>query len=304
MSKNPTSQNDFMTAVQFPLKLAFACTAHKMQGSTVTKPDSLAIDLTSVREAATAYVMMSRVQALLQLFILDIFLSCKLYPSPSAMEELKRLQQIAKNEDEKKRKESSLLSTINARSLTLHHKNLIKDPMICGQVIAVQETWCDPQQENLHLQLPGYEMLLVSQGRGKGIATFYRNNFKENGFINTPQYQISRVSNQKVNIINVYLSKGADKRAFLRDLGSLARGAKKSVIVGDFNIDYLKSPEDIVIKTILSCGFKQIVSSPTHEKGGLINHIYIKNITSPVDVAMYFPFYTDHAALSIVIHDL
>merc|ERR1711872_561299 len=99
MSKNPTSQNDFMTAVQFPLKLAFACTAHKMQGSTVTKPDSLAIDLTSVREPATAYVMMSRVQVLMQLFILDIFLSCKLYPSPSAMEELKRLQQIARNED-------------------------------------------------------------------------------------------------------------------------------------------------------------------------------------------------------------
>ena len=176
--------------------------------------------------------------------------------------------------------------------------------MICGQVIAVQETWCNPQQENLHLQLPGYEMLLVSQGRGKGIATYYKNNFKENGFINKPLYQISRVSDQKINVINVYLSHGADKRDFLRDLGSLARGAKKSVIVGDFNIDYLKSPEDIVIKTILSCGFKQIVSSPIQEKGGLIDHVYVKNITSPVDVAMCFPFYTDHAAISIIIHDL
>ena len=74
--------------------------------------------------------------------------------------------------------------------------------------------------------------------------------------------------------------------------------------MGDFNIDYLKSPEDIVIKTILSCGFKQIVSSPTQEKGGLIDHVYVKNITSPVDVAMCFPFYTDHAAISIIIHDL
>ena len=108
----------------------------------------------------------------------------------------------------------------------------------------------------------------------------------------------------KINVINVYLSHGADKRDFLQDLGSLARGAKKSVIVGDFNIDYLKSPEDIVIKTILSCGFKQIVSSPTQEKGGLIDHVYVKNITSPVDVAMCFPFYTDHAAISIIIHDL
>ena len=64
MSKNPTSQNDFMTAIQYPLKLSFACTAHKMQGSTVMKPDPLIIDLKSVREAAQAYVMMSRIQAI------------------------------------------------------------------------------------------------------------------------------------------------------------------------------------------------------------------------------------------------
>ena len=61
--------------------------------------------------------------------------------------------------------------------------------MICGQFIAVQETWCNPHQENLHLQLPGYEILLVNQGQGKGIATFYKNDFEENCFINKPLYQ-------------------------------------------------------------------------------------------------------------------
>ena len=47
-----------------------------------------------------------------------------------------------------------------------------------------------------------------------------------------------------------------------------------------------------------------MVSSPTHEKGGLLDHIYIKNIASQVDVTMYFPFYTDHAAVSIAVNDL
>ena len=175
--------------------------------------------------------------------------------------------------------------------------------MICGQVIAVQETWCDPQQENLHLQLPGYEMFLVSQGRGKGIATFHKANFKRNGSINKSLYQISRVSDEKVDIINVYVSQGANKSEFLKDLGSLAKGARKVIIEGDLNIDYLKDPKDAVIRRIISCGFKQIVSSPTHEKGGLLDHIYLKNIASQVDVKISFPFYSDHAAVSISIHD-
>ena len=113
MSKNPTSQNDFMLAVQFPLKLSFACTAHKMQGSTVLRPDSLAIDLTSVKEAAQAYVMMSRVQSIDQLYILDKLPREKLYPSQKAMEELQRLLKISLNNEENLRREKALITSLN-----------------------------------------------------------------------------------------------------------------------------------------------------------------------------------------------
>ena len=122
-----------MTAIQFPLKLSFACTAHKMQGSTVLKPDSLAIDLTSVREPAQGYVMMSRVQALIQLFILNIFLGSKLYPSAAASEELKKLQRLALNKQEEAKKDQVLISVLNVRSLPRHLTNIKEDPKICGK---------------------------------------------------------------------------------------------------------------------------------------------------------------------------
>ena len=67
--KNNT--NSLAIATQFPLKLAFAATSHKIQGQTVKKPNHLVVDLRTVREPAQAYVILSRVQALSQLFILE-----------------------------------------------------------------------------------------------------------------------------------------------------------------------------------------------------------------------------------------
>ena len=47
--------------IQFPVVLAWAVTVHKFQGQTVKSPQNVVIDLTSVFEAAQAYVLASRV---------------------------------------------------------------------------------------------------------------------------------------------------------------------------------------------------------------------------------------------------
>ena len=302
MSKNPSSQNDFMLATQFPLKLSFACTAHKMQGSTVSKPDSLAIDLNSVREAAQGYVMMSRVQSMNQLFILDSFESDKIYPSDIAMEELKSLYNMALNDQVKARQEKVLLTSLNIRSLPRHHKNLLFDPLIKGSIIALQETSCEPGEEYSNLQLPGYELHLVSQGRGKGIAVYFNADFHVSGSINKEFYQISRLSSSKTDVTNI--SRGANKANFLRDLGTLAKCMKPCIIVGDFNIDYNGNPNEVIIKTIESCKFKQFISSSTHIHGGLIDHVYVRESSKQYDVQINFPFYSDHAAISILEEDI
>ena len=79
LSKNQTSQNDLMLATQFPLKLSFACTSHKIQGSTIVEPNKVIIDLESVKQAAEGYVMMSRPQCLHQVYILGKFQSSKIF---------------------------------------------------------------------------------------------------------------------------------------------------------------------------------------------------------------------------------
>ena len=57
------------TVMQFPVKLAFAITSHKIQGQTIPWPISVVLDLNSIFEDAQAHVMLSRVQRLQQVYI-------------------------------------------------------------------------------------------------------------------------------------------------------------------------------------------------------------------------------------------
>ena len=57
--------------IQFPLKLAFAITSHKIQGQTIHSPAKVVLDLNSIFVDAQAHVMLSRVQQLDQVYILD-----------------------------------------------------------------------------------------------------------------------------------------------------------------------------------------------------------------------------------------
>ena len=83
--------------IQYPLSLCFAATAHRFQGQTVHKPNKISMDFRSVFQAAQSYVMLSRVQALSQLFIIDSLPEDKFYASHQALEELQRLNQVSVN---------------------------------------------------------------------------------------------------------------------------------------------------------------------------------------------------------------
>ena len=120
LSKKAHSGSSQAVAVQYPLKLAWAITAHKIQGQTIAKPRKLVVDLTKVFEAAQAYVMLSRVQELDQLFILDSVPSEKIYPSTQALEELKRMNDIALNRKTVMEAYEEKIISINIRSLRSH----------------------------------------------------------------------------------------------------------------------------------------------------------------------------------------
>ena len=87
ISKSKKSIVNTASVIHFPIRLAFAFTAHKVQGLTIPKPLKAIINVKDTFAAAMVYVMLSRVCALLQLYILNEFDRAKMYPNVKALEE-------------------------------------------------------------------------------------------------------------------------------------------------------------------------------------------------------------------------
>merc|ERR1712002_775419 len=108
------------------------------------------------------------------------------------MKELKRLETISLNDKQHNLHSNVYVLSLNIRSLMANFPNLLNDESTRAKVIALQETWCPEGQGTDSLQLPGYKLHLVSQGRGKGVAVFFQDGFDVTGEVNKREYQICR----------------------------------------------------------------------------------------------------------------
>ena len=71
MSKFPTIRKIILDIKYFHGTPYYAVTVHKVQGATVQAPATVIMDIDSTFEPAMCYVMLSRVQQLEQVFILN-----------------------------------------------------------------------------------------------------------------------------------------------------------------------------------------------------------------------------------------
>ena len=289
------------TVIQFPLKLAFAATAHKVQGMTVKKPNCLVVDLRTVREAAQAYVILSRVQSLSQLFIVESVCSEKIYACDKAMVELERLETVALNV---KPVNQTAMISCNIRSLRKNFEDFLRASAIKeAYIICLQETWLDPEDDiDLANMLDGdWNYKNNSVGKGKGITTIYKSEFVLDRNITKPDYQMNKIISESTDVINIYRSTGANTSEILEDIKALYDGSKHTIIMGDFNICYIKDCSHDIYTTLRNLGFKQLVDNPTHIEGSLIDCVFIACPTNEVShtVSQQAQYYTDHDLIKV-----
>ena len=297
------------TVIQFPIKLAFAITSHKIQGQTIPFPSKVVLDIDSVFEDAQAHVMLSRAQQIEQVFILKRLNEAKIRTSRLALQELERLDRISMNKN-RAPWEQDIYGTfkvlsLNCAGIKAHMEDIEQDNKVLkANIIHLIETSLQ-ENEECPLILPGYSVHNLSVGKGKGITTFFKPDIftPESDYI-TSKMQISKFNSIDLDVISVYRSDRGNPNELIGNLLSMVKEDKATIITRDFNICYLRIPKNQISKRLCEESFWQLVKEPTHIMGGHIDHVYWRDsFTHWEDPALerYSPYYSDHDGLCVTL---
>ena len=211
LSKRSGDVGSTATVIQFPVKLAYAITAHKIQGQSILRPTTVAMDLQSVFDPAQAYVMLSRVQSIDQLFIVDKFEESMLMTNDKALTEMKRLQEISFNSNKspwhKSDEDSLKIATLNCAGILPHFRDIVKDEKLKqGHIINLLETSLPSDADDSEIVITGFTGQFINIGKGKGIASFIKDGISDFMMIlrEGDSLQMAKVEFEGLDIISVY----------------------------------------------------------------------------------------------------
>ena len=199
--------------------------------------------------------------------------------------------------------EGTRISSLNVRSLRMHIEDVRKDnTLLQSDVIALQETWLEENDHENQYQLKQYKLHCNSQGRGKGLAIYMKENFEHVQDIRTPTIQISKIASNKMDIIVVYRSQEEKFISMRRHIQSLVNLEKTTLIIGDFNYCSLNNKNE-VSKFLEQSQFKQLVKTSTHIEGAHLDqaHLKMEETGRTVMVELFSTYYSDHDMVTVLI---
>ena len=237
-----------------------------------------------------AYVMLSRTQTLDDIYIVESksqFATEAIKVNTDALEENERIR--ASFLDSQMKKELMYancltMSYLNVRRLLPHLPDVRTDNVLMkSDIVILGETWLKPSE---NVELAGYQSIHVkSEEGGKGLSVFMKSGIKFNGQVfHGDKFSLILVQLANIDIALMYLSKGFNWIAFKEVLEQCICTPKDIAIIGDTNIDILSEKHNL-IDYLLEKSFVQMVQQPTHERGGLLDHIYIN-----VSLQKKYPF--------------
>jgi len=298
---------------QYPLKLAWACTIHKVQGVTV---DRAVVSLKKIFAAGQAYVALSRVTSLSGLVIRD-FNHKAIYCKDNIQQAIQCMPRFLR--ETRWQTVGTCNFTVflmNVQSLTRH----VADLMLCTQqlqlnCIAVTETWLPHTYSFDSVNLNGYTfdncprsssyssnnptlVALKDQQHG-GVGMYCADSLTCN-ILKVPDVNLECLVYNFVTynmvIAVIYRPPSYPMSLFKENVGKLLDWlnplSETIVVMGDFNDDILKSLT--IYKLITDKGYVQLVTQPTTEKGTLIDHVYVKTTQYTVEAIVFPTYFSDH----------
>ena len=289
--------------------LAFAVTVYKVQGQTIERPLKCVIDLRSVFQGAQAYVMMSRIKELQQLFILEELPEDNIKPIKKALDEIKRLQDVSINNNPtswevEMKSNVRKVSYLNTRSIVRKFANITSDLSLQqSDILILAETWTQGNKDSpSKYQLRDYNTHLNSTGKGRGLAVFSKPNYKKVKDHNEKNIDITKIESKDFDVIAIYRSENGCLDSLISKLQEIINYSKSTLVVGDMNICNKKMKKNKLRTFLEDKTFKHIVNKATHIDGGHINHAYIMNVGNfeeTPDIELIPKYYSDHDAICI-----
>ena len=232
-----------------------------------------------------------------------------MYPDLRALDELERLNKISLNKNksdwDKQNKNTLKISSLNCRSLNKHFNDISTDEVLLqSDIIALQETWLEDDDINDNLNIPGYDLHLNSNGRGKGLATYYKSSiFKHHSDKKNENIQLSKFTSHHLDIITLYRSQHCNLKIMNKLLEEIIEKGKPQLLLGDFNYCYLDSYSNSTCKFLHQSNFEQIIHEPTHLEGNLLDQAYLRDINGnfKCTVKLHSKYYTDHKGIALLI---
>ena len=245
-----------------------------LQGGTVSKPNSLVVDVTSSHQPGMVYVMLSRVCSMQQLHIVDKFDPDKITVNESVRAEAARMDKVSVNNNPcdwmDPAKVGLRVCSLNCRSLRKHVEDVKTDAVLLhGDVIMLQETWLEEGEgEQGMYQLEGYRGYFTSVGPGKGVAVYVKEGLTilSVSKFSDANLQLTNIVTKELEIINIYRSQDEPLLSAAHHLQNLIHPVKDTLIVGDVNVCATKPNE--LSNFLGGEGFHQLLTLPTHIKGG------------------------------------
>ena len=308
---------------QFPLRLSWACTAHKVQGMTV---DKVVVNLDRTFSAGQGYVALSRVTSKEGLFIETndpTSLTKKIYADPEVHSALQEMPMLKLPTYSSASDENITIVLHNIQSLNKHINDLKKDTRFRNaDVICLTETWLRSEQNTQEFNLNGYQfyhtiredsyndnssqLAKLQAAKGGGVAVYLNERGLEKSVISISRKNIEGIGvkfvSENIVLLTVYRPSSYTVSNFLNYLqkviDSFRSQNKCFVCIGDFNEDARSVGP---IQTFMSeKGLTQIVDFYTTEGGTILDHVYSTS-SLQIDVTKLPTYYSYHDALLVTI---
>jgi hypothetical protein len=262
-------------------------------------------DLATIFQANQAYVVLSRVQCIEQIY----FTRCpskKIYCSDVCRKKCEQIKQNSLNETSSPwGKNATVLkvSSINIRSLNAHIEDIKHNYLIMqSDIICVQETWVEKSEDLSKYQIEGYQLRCSTTGKGKGAGMYLKETLQaQTEIYSNLSVQLVKLEHEFFDLITVYFNSKADTEESISYIKKFINKKKKTFITGDFNTGTTQKLETLKVQ-MNQFGFNMMNTDATHESGNTLDNL-ITNVTDIKELNMFLHslYFTDHDAICFTI---